>query len=71
MKRNFYLQHPLMAMHDPRMQDLFDKEGPRGPGAYWIIIESKTGISAPLLQEQKDAAQLPEENHLRIPTFQS
>lgn len=25
MKRNFYLQHPLMAMHDPRMQDLFKR----------------------------------------------
>lgn len=77
MKRNFYLQHPLMAMHDPRMQDLFDKEGPRGTGAYWIIIEKLSILPAPranwniapLLQEQKDAAQLPEENHLRIPTF--
>ena len=39
MKRNFYLQHQLMAMHDPRMQNLFDKEGPRGIGTYWIIIE--------------------------------
>ena len=39
MKRNFYLQHQLMAMHDPRMQNLFDKEGPRGIGIYWIIIE--------------------------------
>ncbi|MCB6267621.1 MULTISPECIES: hypothetical protein [Bacteroides] len=26
-------------MHDPRMQNLFDKEGPRGIGTYWIIIE--------------------------------
>ena len=39
MKRNFYLQHQLMAMHDPRIQNLFDKEGPRGIGTYWIIIE--------------------------------
>lgn len=39
MKRNFYLQHPLMAMSDPRMENLLDKEGPRGIGAYWIIIE--------------------------------
>ena len=39
MKRNFYLQHPLMAMYDPRMQTLLDKEGPKGIGAYWIIIE--------------------------------
>ena len=28
-----------MAMHDPRMQKLFDEEGPRGIGTYWIIIE--------------------------------
>ncbi|WP_317194546.1 DUF7833 domain-containing protein [Bacteroides cellulosilyticus] len=28
-----------MAMHDPRMQNLFDEEGPRGIGTYWIIIE--------------------------------
>ena len=47
MKRNFYLQHPLMAMHDPRMQDLFDKEGPRGTGAYWIIIEKLSILPAP------------------------
>ena len=26
MKRNFYLQHQLMAMHDPRMQNLFVEE---------------------------------------------
>ena len=42
MKRNFYLQHQLMAMHDPRMQNLFDKEGPRGIGTYWIIIEKQS-----------------------------
>ena len=42
MKRNFYLQHQLMAMHDPRMQNLFDKEGPRGIGTYWIIIEKRS-----------------------------
>lgn len=47
MKRNFYLQHPLMAMHDPRMQNLFDKEGPRGTGAYWIIIEKLSILPAP------------------------
>ena len=28
-----------MAMHDPRMQNLFDEEGPRGIGTYWIIVE--------------------------------
>ena len=39
MKRNFYLQHPLMAMHDPRMQNLLAKETLKGTGAYWFIIE--------------------------------
>ena len=39
MKNNFYLQHPLMAMQDPRMQNLAEKEGLRGTGAYWFIIE--------------------------------
>ena len=46
MKRNFYLQHQLMAMHDPRMQNLFDKEGPRGIGTYWIIIEKLSLLPA-------------------------
>lgn len=32
-----------MAMYDPRMQTLLDKEGPKGIGAYWIIIE-KLGL---------------------------
>lgn len=39
MKKNFYLQHPLMAMQDPRMQNLVEKEKLRGVGAYWFIIE--------------------------------
>ena len=36
MRRNFYLQHPLMAMNDPRMQNLLDEEGLRGIGAYTL-----------------------------------
>ena len=39
MKRNFYLQHPLMAMHDPRMQYLLKMEKLKGTGAYWFVIE--------------------------------
>ena len=39
MKRNFYLQHPLMAMHDPRMQYLLKMEKLKGTGAYWYVIE--------------------------------
>ena len=34
MKRNFYLQHPLMAMHDPRMQYLLKMEKLKGTGAF-------------------------------------
>lgn len=39
MKRNFYLQHPLMAMHDPRMKYLLKMEKLKGTGAYWFVIE--------------------------------
>ena len=39
MKRNFYLQHPLMAMCDPRMEYLLEKEKLKGTGAYWFVIE--------------------------------
>ncbi|WP_300703076.1 hypothetical protein [Bacteroides sp.] len=39
MKTIFYLQHSLMAMSDPRMQNLLEKEGLRGIGAYWYILE--------------------------------
>ncbi|WP_167332507.1 DUF4373 domain-containing protein [Bacteroides timonensis] len=39
MKRDFYLQHPLMAMCDPRMQYLLEKEKLKGTGAYWFVIE--------------------------------
>lgn len=28
-----------MAMNDPRMKNLIEEEGLRGPGAYWFIIE--------------------------------
>ena len=78
MKRNFYLQHPLMAMYDPRMQTLLDKEGPKGNRSLLdhhrktepvARLPSKARISASLLQGQKAAVCIPEENHLRIPTF--
>lgn len=39
MKKNFYLQHSLMAMNDPRMHNLIETEGLKGCGAYWYIIE--------------------------------
>lgn len=50
MKRNFYLQHSLMAMFDPRMQNLVNKEGLRGLGAYWIIIEKLSVLPEPRAQ---------------------
>lgn len=50
MRRNFYLQHPLMAMNDPRMQNLLDEEGLRGIGAYWIIIEKLSMLPEPRTQ---------------------
>ena len=46
MKRNFYLQHPLMAMHDPRMQYLLKMEKLKGTGAYWFVIEKLAMLPA-------------------------
>lgn len=43
MKTFFYLQHPLMAMCDPRMKNLIKKEKLKGLGAYWFIME-KIGL---------------------------
>lgn len=47
MKRNFYLQHPLMAMNDPRIKALIEAEGLRGLGAYWMIIEKLALLPEP------------------------
>ena len=52
MKRNFYLQHPLMAMCDPRMQQLTEKEGSRGLGAYWVIIEKLGMLPEPRARQE-------------------
>ena len=45
MKRNFYLQHPLMAMHDPRMQYLLKEIG------YVARLMCRYGVFASLLQD--------------------
>ena len=50
MKINFYLQHSLMAMNDPRMRNLTEKEGLKGLGAYWIIIEKLALLPEPRAQ---------------------
>ena len=50
MKRNFYLQHPIMAMNDPRMKKLIDKERLKGSGAYWFIIEKLALLPEPRAQ---------------------
>lgn len=47
MKKNFYLQHPLMAMNDPHMQHLLGMEGLKGVGAYWVIIEKLSLLPEP------------------------
>lgn len=79
MRRNFYLQHPLMAMNDPRMQNLLDEEGLRGIGAYWIIIEKLSMLPEPRTQleylrpfckNRKITIRLSKENHPEIQTFQ-
>ena len=48
MKKNFYFQHSLMSMFDPRMKHLVDNEGLRGLGAYWIIIEKLSILPEPV-----------------------
>lgn len=50
MKRNFYLQHSLMAMNDPRMKILIEEEGVKGFGAYWVIIEKLALLPEPRAQ---------------------
>lgn len=50
MKRNFYLQHSLMAMNDPRMKHLLEVEGLRGLGAYWMILEKLALLPEPRAQ---------------------
>ena len=47
MKRNFYLKHPLMAMHDPRIQNLVSVETFKGVGAYWFIMEKLALLPEP------------------------
>lgn len=47
MKKNFYLQHPLMAMNDPRMQRMINIESLKGSGAYWVIIEKLALLPEP------------------------
>ena len=51
MRKNFYLQHPLMAMYDPRMKHLVEQEGLKGLGAYWIIIEKLSLLPEPRAQQ--------------------
>ena len=51
MKRTFYLQHPLMAMYDPRMKHLMEQEGLKGLGAYWVIIEKLSLLPEPRAQQ--------------------
>ena len=50
MKKNFYFQHSLMSMFDPRMKHLVDNEGLRGMGAYCIIIEKLSILPEPRAQ---------------------
>ena len=51
MRKNFYLQHPLMAMYDPRMKHLVEQEGLKGLGAYWVIIEKLSQLPEPRAQQ--------------------
>lgn len=50
MKKNFYLQHSLMTMNDPRMKTLIAEEGLGGFGAYWFILEKLELLPEPYAQ---------------------
>lgn len=52
MKRNFYLQHPLTTMHAPRMEQLAEKEGLKGLGTYWVIIEKLKLLPEPRARKE-------------------
>lgn len=41
-----------MAMYDPRMQQLTEKEGLRGLGAYWVIIEKLGMLPEPRARQE-------------------
>ena len=41
-----------MAMCDPRMQQLTEKEGLRGLGAYWVIIEKLGMLPEPRARQE-------------------
>ena len=56
MKKNFYFQHSLMSMFDPRMKHLVDNEGLRGLGAYWIIsVPTATARKSPYATLRKSS----------------
>ena len=68
MKKNFYFQHSLMSMFDPRMKHLVDNEGLRGLGAYLDYHRKTvnlartaraTGLSPCLLRQQENYLMLP------------
>lgn len=62
MKRNFYLQHPIMAMNDPRMKNSIDKERLKAPepigssSKNWRCCRTAraTGISATVLRRPEN-----------------
>ena len=39
MNKHFYFQHGIMSFNDPRIQAMIDKEGSKGYGTYWYIME--------------------------------
>ena len=53
MKRNFYLQHSLMAMNDPRMRNLTEEEGPNPERNWNICALSAAAKKYPLPTLQK------------------
>lgn len=69
MKKNFYFQHSLMSMFDPRMKHLVDNEGLRGLGAYWIIIEKLSILPEPRAQLYNPQIQISAESETKRSIF--
>ena len=39
MKQNFYFKHDAPSATNPKLAKLLQKEGARGYGVYWLLIE--------------------------------
>ena len=53
MKQNFYFKHDAPSATNPKLAKLLQKEGARGYGVYWLLIELlrlQTDFSLPVTE---------------------